>query len=290
MQVGCQPDGISFQFYFEGVGTPLPRIGPAQLEQCKQWRRENNIHDNSLRKQLLLLGQFFKYCRKHGWISGDPFASGKDSEVSIPTEQDSEAMHVLSPTEEALYLEAAEASTMDLYDTGIIMLEQGPRPDEVLSLKQAHVDLENRQFTIWESGAEGKSKNAHRKLKMTGTTYQVFSRRLSVPGTWVFPSVKVDGPRATLQKAHERTVRQVRAKLPNFRCRIYDMRHTFATRFALAGGSLPILSKILGHADLSLLMRYVHPAQTDMDRAMEWFGKSRPSRDIEAMLLEAVSE
>jgi hypothetical protein len=49
-------------------------------------------------------------------------------------------------------------------------------------------------------------------------------------------------------------------------CRIYDFRHTFATRFALAGGSLPTLSKLLGHADLSLLMRYVHPSQADMDR------------------------
>jgi hypothetical protein len=29
-------------------------------------------------------------------------------------------------------------------------------------------------------------------------------------------------------------------------CRLYDMRHTFATRFAFAGGSLPVLAKILG--------------------------------------------
>ena len=48
-------------------------------------------------------------------------------------------------------------------------------------------------------------------------------------------------------------------------CRLYDMRQTFATRFALAGGSLPVLAKIRGHADLSLLMRYVHPSQGDME-------------------------
>ncbi len=65
------------------------------------------------------------------------------------------------------------------------------------------------------------------------------------------------------------------------------MRHTFATRFALAGGSLPVLAKILGHADLSLLMRYVHPSQGDMDRAMEWYSSMRiPGPELEKMLLE----
>src|SRR5215510_2766928 len=70
-------------------------------------------------------------------------------------------------------------------------------------------------------------------------------------------------------------------------CRLYDMRHTFATRFALAGGSLPVLAKILGHADHSLLMRYVHPAQADMDRAMEWYSSMQtPGPELEKMLLE----
>ena len=67
---------------------------------------------------------------------------------------------------------------------------------------------------------------------------------------------------------------------------LYDMRHTFATRFALAGGSLPVLAKILGHADLSLLMRYVHPSQSDMDRAMEWFNAGKADGpQLEKMLL-----
>lgn len=56
-------------------------------------------------------------------------------------------------------------------------------------------------------------------------------------------------------------------------CRSKTWRHTFATRFAFAGGSLSVLSKILRHADLSLQMRYVHPAQAEMDRAMEWYSK-----------------
>jgi integrase len=242
---------------------------------------------------LLLLCQFFRYARKQGWTKGDPFAKGEDAEVKIPREQDSEAMRVLSPDEEVRYLTAAAQESMDLADVATIMLQQGPRPDEIMSLEQAQVDLRNRHFTIWDNSAEGKSRNAHRTLKMTDETFRILHRRLSVLGVWVFPSPKNDGPRTTLQKAHRRTTRGTKNKDGKYEggcgieCRLYDMRHTFATRFALAGGSLPVLAKILGHADLSLLMRYVHPSQADMDRAMEWYSsRQEQGQELEKMLLE----
>jgi site-specific recombinase XerD len=147
----------SFQYYFEQTGCALARIGPAELENFKTWRRENNVHDNSLRKQLLLLGQFFKFSRKHGWVQGDPFAAGQDAEVVVPVEQDSDAMHVLSPDEEVRYFTAALQESIDLHDVALIMLNQGLRPDEVMSLRQCHVDLTHQHFSVWESTAEGKS-------------------------------------------------------------------------------------------------------------------------------------
>jgi integrase len=162
------------------------------------------------------------------------------------------------------------------------------------TLQQSHVDLFKRHFSIWHSSAEGKSRNAHRKLKMTDKTFQIFARRLSTPGVWVFRSSKNDGPRTTLQKAH---MQATRGRLTRegkceggcgLECRLYDMRHTFATRFALAGGSLPILSRILGHADLSMLNKYVHPSQADMDRAMEWYTRIKivEREALQEMLVE----
>jgi integrase len=72
-------------------------------------------------------------------------------------------------------------------------------------------------------------------------------------------------------------------------CRLYDMRHTFATRFALAGGLLPVLSKILGHADRNMLNKYVHPSQADMDRAMEWYARTQSTERqvLTEMLVES---
>jgi hypothetical protein len=125
---------------------------------------------------------------------------------------------------------------------------------------------------------------------MTAETYKTFARRLSKPGVWVFPSIKNDGPRRTVQKSHERVTRGNKES-EGIRGRLSAVRHEahFATRFALAGGSLPVLAKILGHADLSLLMRYVHPSQHDMDRAMAWYSSTRVSTpEMESMLVESV--
>jgi hypothetical protein len=81
-------------------------------------------------------------------------------------------------------------------------------------------------------------------------------RRLSKPGRWVFPSPKNDGPRTTVQKSHTRAVRGVQKKDGNYeggcgiQCRLYDMRHTFATRFAPAScvAARPLRSRRCGDA------------------------------------------
>jgi integrase len=272
----------SFEYYLDHNRIKLAEVQPSDLENFKQWRRDTHVHENTLHKQLLLINKLFVFSRRNGWLSYDPFAKGEDIEVKVPPERDSTVMHVLSLDEERLYLAAAKEQCLDLFDVATIMKEQGPRPDELLSLEQKNVDLFKREFTIWDHTDEGKSRNAHRILRMTEESLRVFARRLSIPGRWVFPSSKLPNePRTTLQKAHERITRGRKIGLDEYeggtgvKCRIYDFRHTFATRFALAGGNLPVLSRILGHADLAMLNKYVHPSQDDMNRAMDWFSKTK---------------
>ena len=46
------------------------------------------------------------------------------------------------------------------------------------------------------------------------------------------------------------------AKIEDFR--FHDLRHTFASRFVMDGGSVHALQKILGHATITMTMRYAH--------------------------------
>jgi integrase len=50
-----------------------------------------------------------------------------------------------------------------------------------------------------------------------------------------------------------------RAKIRNFR--IYDLRHTFASRMAMAGVDLVTLAALLGHSRVQMVMRYAHPVE-----------------------------
>ena len=45
------------------------------------------------------------------------------------------------------------------------------------------------------------------------------------------------------------------------RFRIYDLRHTFASRMAMAGVDLVTLAALLGHSRVQMVMRYAHPVE-----------------------------
>jgi integrase len=66
------------------------------------------------------------------------------------------------------------------------------------------------------------------------------------------------------------------------RFRLYDMRHTFATRAARADMSLPTLAAILGHTTIQMTMRYVQPAAEEKRQSMQKFEKFRAEGIINA--------
>jgi integrase len=51
--------------------------------------------------------------------------------------------------------------------------------------------------------------------------------------------------------------------------RLYDLRHTFGSRAAMAGVDLPTLKELMGHSSITLTMRYVHPTPAHKKEAIE---------------------
>jgi integrase len=160
---------------------------------------------------------------------------------------------IISLGEERDYMAAA---SQPLKDIARVMLDTGMRPEEVFRLEQANVDLVQRTIV----NPFGKTKAARRKLTMTDEVLMIIKKRVGSPGCkYVFPSPhNPEKPIGSVRKAHDGAVRRARIN-PSFR--LYDLRHTFASRAVMACVDLPTLGALLGHTTIQMTMRYVHPAE-----------------------------
>lgn len=184
--------------------------------------------------------------------------------VEVPSDADSVRMHVLTKAEEKIYCESA-GRYPNLFDLARLMLQQGCRPDELLSLPKNAVDLNREVFRI----ASGKSRAARRTLKMTSETRIILGRRLDTRGPYVFPGKTPASHLTKLNGCHNRILEATGQQFV-----LYDLRHTFATRMAEAGMPLATLAAILGHSNLRSIMKYVHPSEADQHAAMLRYSSS----------------
>ncbi|MBZ5502954.1 MAG: site-specific integrase [Acidobacteriia bacterium] len=132
----------------------------------------------------------------------------------------------------------------------------------------------------------GKTKAARRTVPLTDDLIALLKRRVkraSELGTpFVFPSPhNCQTPIGSVKKAHRAAV--LRAKIKGH-FRLYDLRHTFATRAVASGADLLTLSALLGHASILMTMRYVHPAAEQKRVTIEKFEKFRAEGIINAAI------
>lgn len=237
----------------------VAEITPGSIEDYKAWRaREHMVRDVTIRHDLHALSLFFKYCMKHGWASANPV-----EQVAKPSDRDSLVQHVLTPQEEAAYFAAAKGT---LHDVARLILLTGARPEEILSLRRGDIDLSRRTMHI----RGGKTRAARRTLHLLSEACAILERRLadnlaSGADGWLFPSTRRPGEHISkLNHQHDEACRRAGVSF-----RLYDLRHTFATRLAESGCDINTLAAILGHSGLRLLTRYVHPTEQHRAAAME---------------------
>jgi integrase len=172
---------------------------------------------------------------------------------------------VVSVEEETAYLREA---SQPLRDIATVILHTGMRPEEVFRMQVRNVDLPRRTaFNPW-----GKTNAAKRTVPLDGDAFEVLKRRVALaqrvgsrfvfwsPGGPARPEHK-DRPISSVRKAHEAAIKRA----GNGHFRLYDLRHTFATRAAQAGVDVLTLAAILGHTTVQMTSRYVHP--TDAHKA-----------------------
>lgn len=248
----------SLREYFKDID--VSRVTPADVDAYKAWRRENGIAEVTLRHDCHNLSLYFRYAIKQGAATENPV-----DEVKIPSDKDAVRMRILTEVEEAQYFAQLEEGS-NLYDAARLMVLQGMRPTEVLTLQRRHVDLDAGTVRI----EQGKTPAARRVVYLRGESLDIVRRRMESKqeSKWLFPSapmkrIKRDIPVSNLRMSHDRAARDCGIEF-----RLYDLRHTFATRAGQSGVDLITLAALLGHEKHSILTRYYHPTAEHQKRAI----------------------
>jgi integrase len=250
--------------------TLVHAIDGAKLDLYKTWRATSHeVRDITIRHDLHALSSFFAHAIRHHWITANPIA-----EVDIPSDADAVRIHVLTADEEEKYFQYAMQSP-DLHDVGRIMINQGTRPDEVVSLAKSDINLDAGTIKI----RQGKTAAARRTLDMTGETRRILGARMEGESMWIFPSRRLRGKHiARINSAHDSVVANASKAGVNFNFVPYDLRHTFATRMAESGTDLGTLAALLGHESIRCVQKYVHISAEHKRAAMKRYDRAQRRR------------
>lgn len=181
---------------------------------------------------------------------------------------------VLTFAEQEQYLRLA---TPMLRDIAGIILETGMRPEEVYTLKGDAVNIDGAFLKVMS----GKTPAARRRIELSAEAQRILSERVKKhKAGYLFPhESKANKPVPKINNAHDRTLlamaeesaelkKRGESFVPFHKFRLYDLRHTWATRAAEAGIDLVTLASMLGHSRIQMVMRYAHPTQGHQTAAM----------------------
>jgi integrase len=259
---------LPLQRYFGKV--KVDSIDKDGIEKFIAWRKvqksrktKDPVTRDTVNREIVILKKILRRLHESGVLRENPGRS-----ISMLKGNDLH-YHVITEQEERRYLMACRPQ---LQDVAALILETGMRPDEVYRIRRQDMHLENEYLQV----VKGKTAAARRRVYLSKRAMQILTSRMNrFDGTYLFPQNDTDGQDATktLNEYHRKTVRKLGLDF-----RLYDCRHTFATRAHEAGTDLLTLAAILGHASLKKVMVYAHPSEERKAEAIRMMQRERMDR------------
>lgn len=132
----------------------------------------------------------------------------------------------------------------------ITALNTGMRKGEILSLRWADVDMENRKITVKKS-----KNNEIRVIPINQTLYQALKALSEQSDGNAYVFTNKDGETfGDIKRGFHSALK--RAGIEDFR--FHDLRHTFGSHLVMQGIDLKTVQQVMGHKDITMTMRYSH--------------------------------
>jgi integrase len=147
----------------------------------------------------------------------------------------------------------------------LLALNTGLRRGELLALRWRDVDLGLRMLTVVAASAKnGQTRRVPLNREATDLLNRWHSQQGGKPEAHVFAGQ--GGARMARIDSAWRSLRK-RASLGD--CRLHDLRHHFASRLVQQGTDLNVVRELLGHSDITMVLRYAHLDPKNLAAAVE---------------------
>ena len=153
------------------------------------------------------------------------------------------------------------ASTRQQADIIRLLLLTGCRKNEILALRWAEVHSDTL--------ALADSKTGPRKVPLNAKAQAVLARQPRGESPFVFPSTRDSARPRTSDLSLWDTVRR---EAGTEDVRLHTLRHTVASHAVMNGVPVPVVSRLLGHTNAQMTLRYAHLADRDIEAAAERIG------------------
>jgi integrase len=250
----------------------LARITAGDIEQYRLARlADKSARDGKSALKLTTVNREVEMLRsvlgkavKWGKLGRNPATQVEDYD------EDNKRLRFLSNDEIRGVLRATKLSKSAFLRPAVYLaLQTGMRRGELLGLRWSDVDFESNKIL-----ARDTKTGIPRHVPMSRRARWALSKMAARNplAEWVFQSRNQKGELAAAQATNSAWPRALRlARIENFH--FHDLRHTFASHFAMKGGNLYALSQILGHNNPAMtLKRYTHSSpefMNDQRRTMD---------------------
>lgn len=223
---------------------PLSDLKKYHIKQYHQFRLSQGVTNATINREISFARAAINSVNRDFELQlKNPFADIKFIENdTIP--------RFLSPDDVQRLLQAAkQVNDTHLHDYLTLLVYTGARPIELLTLTWDNVYLDKRFYIV--RNCYSKNKRTMYKY-LNDTAFDVLANREHI-GEFVFTNPKTK-ERYFDFKNQFKTCK----KLAGVNCRMYDLRHTYASWLVQKGVTIYTVKELLGHRDISSTERYAH--------------------------------
>ncbi len=254
---------------------PIHALDYAAIEDLKvELAKVKKLSAKTINNVLTVIRRMLVVARKRGLIEAVP---------------DIEWLKAAPPTFDFLTFEEAErliAKGVDEWRTMILVgLRTGLRQGELLGLRWQDVDLVAGRISVRQSIVGGNvvtpKSGKHREVPLSDDTLAALKQHRHLRGPLVF--CDADG-RALTKGACKWPLWHACRRAGLRRISWHVLRHSFASQLVMRGAPLKVVQELLGHATITMTMRYSHLAPEVKKDAVNLLDQGSRGSDVAATL------